>query len=596
MNQLPIRAEIDDQYKWDLSPIFNSVEHWETELTTVHDQLENIRAYEGHFADDNDTLAQVLDLFEEILRRVQRLRLYAQLKRNEDTENSAYLERLHKANQLDQEISKVTGMVRREIQAAGRETILQAVERTEKVGVYRQFFNNVLDLQKHGRCSAVEDLLADFSAIIESPTRVYSSITNNDIPARSVETPDGELVEVTGVNLVTQLRHPDRAFRRRAYQTVHKEYAAVKHTIATAYADKVKAQVTLAEARNYNSVREMAFRKPSYPETGMHIYLPVEVHEVMTTAIRDSLASLHQYYKQRKATLGLADLRAWDLDVPLADATEPTIPYPEARDHILSAVEPLGETYTNKLEKFFASNRIDVYETKNKENILAYGPWAYDTGSYLLLNYQNDVESLSILAHELGHAMHTEFLREAQLPVFATAARPIEEIPSYVHELLLIEHLRNEDDYALRQYAHDRLLDVLQGIYGAILHSLFTHKTYQMVENGEALTFDCITEIYTGLLSEFRAPIEIDRWAKRGWLIGSHARLPYHYYQYALGTVAALRTVEKLQNGIVTPNEYHDFLRAGGKMRAVEAFGSIGIDIRSREPFERACSTLEEHI
>lgn len=596
MSQLPTRADIDDQYKWDLSAIFESDEDWESEWTAVHNQLEDLREYEGHIARDDETLLRALQLFEEILRRTQRLRLYGQLKRNEDTENSAHQERLYKSNRLDRDVTKVTDMVRREIQAAGRETIMQAVETTEKLGVYKHFLDDVLRMARHARSSEVEDLLADFTEVIESPTRVYSSVTNNDIEPQSVETPEGEQVEVTGVNLGKYLRHRDRAFRRRAYQSVYEEHAAVKHTIATAYADKVKAQVALADARNYDSVREMAFNKSSYPETGLHIHLPVEVHDTLTAAIRDSLDPLHQYYERRKAILGLDELKAWDLGVPLADAHEPTVTYEDARDHILAAVEPLGDSYKNRLEEFFTSQRIDVYETQNKQNILAYGPWAYDTGSYILLNYQDDVRSMSILAHELGHAMHAEYLREAQSPAYATGARPIEEVPSFVHEILLAHHLLNVDDYALRQYARDRLLDMLQGIYGSTLHSLFTHKTYRTVKDGDDLTLDRIKEIYTDLLSEFRGPMEIDTWAKRGWLVGSHGRLPYHFYQYVLGRAGALRTVEQLLDGTVTPNEYHHFLRAGGTVRSVEAFETLGLDIQSREPFERACSAVEKHV
>jgi oligoendopeptidase F len=595
MNKLPTRADIDDQYKWDLSAIFESLEDWESEWTAVHNRLKGLREYEGCIARNDETLLRALRLFEEILRRTQRLRLYAQLKRNEDTENSAHQERLHKSNRLDRDVTKATDMVRREIQAAGRESIIQAVETNETLGAYKHFLDDVLRMGSHARSAEVEDLLADFTAVIESPTRVYSSVTNNDIEPQPVETPDGKQVEVTGVNLGRHLRHRDRAFRRRAYQSVFEEHTEVKHTIATAYADKLKAQVALADARNYDSVREMAFNKSSYPETGLHIQLPVEVHDILTAAIRDSLDPLHQYYERRKAILGIDELNAWDLDVPLVDAHEPTVAYEDARDHVLAAVEPLGDAYKNRLEEFFTSQRIDVYETQNKQNILAYGPWAYDTGSYILLNYQDDVRSMSILAHELGHAMHAEHLREAQSPAYATGACPIEEVPSYVHEILLAHHLLNVDDYALRQYARARLLDVLQGIYGSTLHSLFTHKTCQILENGEGLTLDRIEEIYTDLLSEFRGPMEIDTWAKRGWLVGSHGRPPYHFYQYALGTAGALRTVEQLLDGTVTQNEYHDFLRAGGTVRSVEAFETLGLDIQSREPFERPCSAVEEH-
>lgn len=97
-------------------------------------------------------------------------------------------------------------------------------------------------------------------------------------------------------------------------------------------------------------------------------------------------------------------------------------------------------------------------------------------------------------------------------------------------------------------------------------------------------------------MSQFRAPVAIDSWVQRGWLVGSHARLPYHYYQYALGVTGAFQIVEQLLNGEITPEEYHEFLRVGGTMRSVDAFEALGLDIRSQEPFRRACSAVQEHV
>lgn len=316
----------------------------------------------------------------------------------------------------------------------------------------------------------------------------------------------------------------------------------------------------------------------------------------MTAAIRGSLDPLHQCYEERKAILGLDELRVWDLDVSLTDAPEPTVPYEEAQDHVLAAVEPLGDTYQNRLAEFFESGRIDVYEARNKRNISGYAPWACDTGSYILLNYQDDVRSMSILAHELGHAMHTEYLREAQSPVYTTGPRPIAEIPSYVHELLLAKHLLDADGPALRQYAREHLLNVVLTMYGATLHSSFTHETFRVVESGKELTLDRIEEIYTGIVSEFRAPMTIDEGVEQGWLVSSYARPPYHFYQYVLGIVGALRSVERLLEGDLTAEEYHDFLQQGGTVRSVEAFETLGLDIQSQEPFERACATFEGYV
>ena len=606
MNEPPTRTAIDDQYTWDLSSVFESPDAWERELSAVEERLADLQDGEGDLA-DGDALLGTLETYEEVLRRTQRLELYARAKRNEDTEEAAHEERLRRAERLDREVTKRSDAVARAVVAAGSDAIERMIERTPGLSTYERFLRDVLRRSAHVRSPEVEALLAEFSDVVESPDRVFTTLTNNDVDPEPVEGPDGDRVAVSRVNLGTHLRHPDRAFRRRAYRSVHGAYADVGDTIARVYADKVRAQVALAEARNYGSVREMAFDKPSYPETGIHVDLPTEVHDALLEAVRGSLEPRHRYDERRRRTLGVDRLRAWDLAVPLVDGTEPTVPYDRACEYVLEAVEPLGRAYRDRLEEFLVARRVDVYETRRKQNILGYAISSYDDGSYLLLNYDDDVRSLSILAHELGHAMHVDHLREARRPVYATGPRPIEEVPSYVHEFLLARHLVGATDRgstpgsrpseALRRYARDRLLSTIAGgLYGAGMHSAFTHEAYQVVEGGGELTRERLDGLYAELRSAFHGPLEVDECVTRSWLVGSHARKPYHSYQYVLGITAALDVVERLLDGELSPEAYREFLEGGGTVRSVEAFERLGLDVRSPDPFERACATFGRYL
>lgn len=609
MSQVPTRDQIDEQYTWDLTALFESPDEWREEKAAAEARLDDLRDLEGDIT-DGEALLEALQSLEAVRRRVGRLALYAQLRRNEDTTDPERQERLHRSNRLAQEVTKATAAVRRAIQMAGRTELDSWVDATDGLAAFEPYLEDARRLAPHARSPEVEELLADLQEPLESPTRVYTTLTSNDIDPEPVVAPgpgpgpdgdddaadDSETVEATGVNLETHLRHPDRDFRRRAYQSVYGAYADVADTIATAYADKVTAQVALAEARNYDSVREMAFNRESYPETGLHIQLPTEVHDVAMAALADSLEPVHRRADLRRTFLGLDELRPWDTGVPLLDCDPPAVPYDEARGHILAAVEALGADYRDRLAALFDDRRFDVYETRRKQDIVAYAPWAYDTGPYVLMNYGDDLRSMAILAHELGHAMHAEHLREARSPLTATGPRPVEEVPSFVHELLLADHLLDADDPALRRAARLRQLGVGGTLYGAGMWSMFTHRTYRAVEDGEALTRDRIEGIYTDLRAEFRPSMPIDEWATRGWLKGSHAREPYHFYQYVLGATGALRTVERLREGSLSPAAYRDFLRGGGAVRSVEAFDRLGIDVTSRAAFERACAAYGRQV
>lgn len=605
MSSLPTRSEIDDEYTWDLSAIFDSPEAWEAERAAVEGRLDDLRRFEGDVLTDGEALLGALECYEEVLRRTQRLELYALLKRNEDTTDGTHEERLGAFRRLDRAVTKATDAIRREVQSAPADDILALVRSTDGLEAYRRFLEDLLRTSAHARSPEVEEVLADFGGVVESPGRIYTALTNNDVRPDPVAPPGDdtgsgaadEEVAVTAANRQTHLRHTDRAFRSRVYGSVYGAYANVEHTIATAYADKVKAQVALAGARNYDSVREMAFAKPTYPETGMRLDLPEAVHDTAIGTLRDNLDPLHRSLETRRGFLGVDDLRAWDLHVPLAEGPEPTVDYDAARDLVLEAVAPLGEAYCERLAAFLDEPRIDVYETERKQNIAGYAPSAYDTGAYLLLNYDGDVRSLSILAHELGHAMHASHLREANRPVYATSPRPIEEVPSYVHEFLLARHLMRSDDAALRRHGRAHLLEqVVGGLYGAGMHSAFTHESYRVVEEGGALTRDTVEELYVDLLSEFRAPMAVGDAERRGWLIGSYGREPYHFYQYVLGATAALDVVDRLLDGDLSPAAYREVLRGGGRLASLEAFEALGVDVRSPDPFDRATERFDELV
>ncbi len=191
--------------------------------------------------------------------------------------------------------------------------------------------------------------------------------------------------------------------------------------------------------------------------------------------------------------------------------------------------------------------------------------------------------------------MNISYLRDARRPLYATTPRPVEEVPSLLHELLLAQHFLDTDRY--RKHVFDRLLGTVGGnFYGTAIWSAFTYETYSVVEAGETLTADRLDDIYGELSEKFRSPIVPSDYSSSGWLAGSHAREPYHHYQYILGVVGATVIFDRLTDGTLSSEEYHDFLRTGGRQPAVETFADIGIDVCSPEPYERAVSVFADYL
>lgn len=593
MTDTPTRAELDDSYCWDLAGIFETGDDWAAEREAVAAAVDDLRGYRGRAVDSPGALGSVLELVEELRRRDQRLGLYARLRRNENVEDGANEDRLREYRALKSDLDAAVAAVAREVARADPDRVREFVRRGG-LERYDRYVETLLGRAEHVRGPAVEELLADLDEVVDAPVRHVRVVLDRDLDSPTVEGPDGDPVEVTRTRYRAGLRHPDREYRRRVYEAYHEALERHRHTLAAAYADKLKAQARLADARRYGSAREMAFRKPCYPETGMRVSLPESVHDAALDAVRANLDPLHRYYRLRADRLGVDDLRPWDRTARIAGPPEPTVPYEAAREHVLAAVEPLGEDYRDTLADFLDDDRVDVYETERKRSdVPAYCPSAYDAGAYVLMNYADDVQSLFFLVHELGHAMHVEYLRGANPPASATCPRPFEEVPSVLHELLLVDHLREAGDPALRAHAWNRLLHALQGnFFGAALWSQFTHRTYRLVEGGDELTADRADRVHADLRAEFYPGVAEADGVRSPWLASSLARKPYHYYQYVLGVAGALGVHRRLRDGSLSVGTYREVLRSTGRTDAVALFDRLGMDLESAAPFEAAAEAF----
>jgi oligoendopeptidase F len=590
MNSMPTRDEVPQEYKWDLTTIFATPDDWSAMLAETEALAESLRNRDSRSADD---LLDTLSDLEALVRREQRLGLYVQLRCNEDTGDPEREERRTEFRSVSDDVDRAKTAVRRRLRAHPPERVEEFVRENDDLAAFERYLDDAVRVDQHVRAPDVEEALTTLHH--DAPEQVFRALVNRDFEPPTVDGPDGDPVRVTRNNRTKHLTSEDREFRRRVYEAFRDELTASKHAIATAYAEKVKTQSNLAAVRNFDTVRERIFNQQSYPETGLRIDFPPDAHDALLDALQSNLEPHHRHLCLRRDRLGVEELRPWDTNVPLADGDRPEIPYDEAREHLLTAVEPLGEEYRNRLAAFLDDGRIDVYETEEKySDITAYCPSSYDTGAYVLANY-DDLRSLFVLFHELGHAMNTSYLREARRPLYATTPRPVEEVPSLLHELLLARHLIETGQY--REYVFDRLLDTVDGnFFGAGMWSTFTYETYDVVETGGTLTPERLDEVYSDHHEEFHAPVVPDEYTRSGWLTGSHAREPYHFYQYVLGVVGATVVIDRLMDGTLSPEEYHDFLRTGGQKRAVETFADLDIDVRAADPYERAVSVFEDYL
>ncbi|MFB6131078.1 MAG: oligoendopeptidase F, partial [Salinigranum sp.] len=524
MSSVPERSDVDAEYKWDLESMYVSDEEWEAAFEEVRDRVDDLAAYEGRATESPETLLELLELRESLMREVSTVVSYATLRSSEDTRNQEYQALSAKAESLAAEARSAASFLEPELQQLHREHIEEFVEEEPALAEYDHYFDDVLRLKPHTRSKEIEELLADLSEVTGASSEIYNMLSNADMEFPTVEDPDGEGVEITQGNFTKLQKNPDRAFRRDVYEAFYDRWADVRNSVGTALKNSAKADVKLARARNYDTARQSALDGPN---------VPVEVYDNLVDTVRDNLDFLHRHAELKRAALEVDELRMWDLYMSITGEEGPEIDYGQAVEYVVESVAPLGEAYQSRLAEGLDSRWVDVYENRGKQSG-AFSAGTYDTQPFILMNYQDDISSMFTLAHELGHSLHSELAKEEQPWQYAGYDIFVAEVASTVNETLLTHHLlETVEDDEFRRHVLDEYLERFRStLYRQTMFADFELRFHEVAEEGGALTPDRFDQLYGDLKAEFYEPAAIDDRIRREWMRIPHFYYGYYVYQY----------------------------------------------------------------
>jgi oligoendopeptidase F len=589
MSSVPERSEIAAEYKWDLDSIYASDEEWEAAFAEVKEQIPDLREYEGRVTEDGETLLAALEREEAVMRELSKVVSYANLRSAEDTRNQEFQALSARAQSLSAEAQSAVSYIEPELQALSRDEVAELVDEEPGLEPYDHYLDDVLRMKPHTRSTEVEELLADLSEVTGAASDVYTMLTNADMEFPTVENPEGEAVEITQSNFTKLQKHPDRYFRRRVHEEFYDRWADVRNTVGSALKNSVTKDVKMANVRGYDTAREAALNGPN---------VPVEVYDTLLETVRRHLHHLHYHAELKRDAHDLDDLRMWDLYVSLTGEESPTVEYDQAVEYITDAIAPLGAEYRERMAEGLDSRWVDVYENRGKRSG-AFSAGTYDTQPYILMNYQDDVESMFTLAHELGHSMHSELANESQPWQYASYDIFTAEVASTVNETLLTHHLLDTvDDPEFRMHVLDQYLERFRStLYRQTMFADFELRIHEVVEDDGALTPDRLDSLYGDLKAEFYEPAVADERIEREWMRIPHFYYNFYVYQYATGISAAVAIVERvLDEGEPAAAAYREALRLGGREYPLEVLRTAGVDLTEPDPIESALAVYGDYL
>ncbi len=589
MSSVPERSEIEETYRWELDSLFENDEEWEQGYETAANELSTLREFEGELTDDATTLARFFDRYQEVMRQVENVYTYARLRSDENTQDSEAQAMLTRAKSLYTDASTATSFLEPELQTLDRESTEAFFEQEQELETYDHYIDDVLRGKPHTRSQEVEALLSDLGEVTGAPGEIYNMLSNADMTFPSVEGPDGEDTQITLSNFTTLLKDPDREFRQRVYEAYFDEWETVRNSVGAAYRNSVKKNEKLASARNYDTPRKASLDGPN---------IPTAVYDTLVDTVRDNLDTLHRHAALKRDVIGADDLQMWDLYVPMVEDEGPELPYEDACEYVIDAVEPLGESYQSRLAEGLDSRWVDVYETEGKRSG-AYSSGTYDSQPYILMNYQDDVDSMYTLAHELGHSLHSELASDAQPYIYASYSLFIAEIASTVNETLLTHHMLEtvQDDHLRKHVLNEYLERFRSVLFRQTMFAEFEHRAHQRSQNGEPLTPDALDDLFADIKGAYYEPAAVDDRIAREWMRIPHFYRAFYVFQYATGISAAVSLVKSIrEEGEPAAERYRDLLRAGSHGYPLDILKEAGVDLTEPAPIEDAIDVYDETL
>ena len=592
MNHIKERREVPKEFQWNLERIFKTDEEFQKEIEAVRKQIDEFAKLEGHTTESAKTLYRSITAGNEIERRLNKLYTYASMKSDEDvanTENQAKKEQV--VNLYNYASSKMYFQTP-ELLNTEKEVIESFYQAEPKLLEHKTNIEEVYRYKPHTLPKEEEKLLSNLSSAFGNDETTYGYLTDSDLDFGTIHDENGVEVPLTDTNFSIYIKSPKREVRKEAFERLYEVYKQFQNTITATFNGAIKQNVAMAHIKHYKTSFEAALFGDE---------LDPIVYDTLVSSVRNHLDVLHDYYRLRKEVLNLKDLHLYDVYTNLVPDTDTKYPFETASRLVLDALKPLGDAYINDLKQAFTEGWIDIYPNKNKRGG-AYSSGSYDTMPYVLLNYQDKLDDVSTLAHELGHSMHSFYTRKNQPYQYGDYPIFVAEVASTVNELLLAKHmLKVSTNKNERLAILNQLLELFKGtIYRQVMFAEFEKYAYDLVEQDEVITPDKLCKKYYELNQDyFGSDVVVDKEIAYEWEKVPHFYYHFYVYKYATGISAACHIVEGILSGDEAKRDaYLKMLANGCRENPLNTLKIAGVDMTDKEVYESAirmfADTIEE--
>ena len=572
-------------FEWDLTEIYQSVADWEHALERVNAQIEALNAFNGTLGDSSSDLLAAMRAYSDANKEAARVYVYTSLDRDADQREPGAQARFGLSRQMFTNLGQATAWINPELLAVGESKVNSYIEQEPRLGDFEFHFRDVFRQAPHTLSQDVEGILAQASMALSSPQQIYENYANADIPWPTVVLSEGDEVTLSQAGYGFWRAAPNRADRKLVFDSFWETWNQFSDGMGATLAAEVQSNIFSARVRGHESVLSNNLFDDG---------LPSEAYTQLVTQVNDALPLFHRYLKLRGRMLGIDDLRYYDIYPPLVELETGVFDIQRSKEITFAALAPFGDRYLELLEYGLNQDWMHSHPQPGKRSGAYMNGSIYDVHPYVLLNHNDDYESLSTFAHEWGHAVHSMLANNNNPYETAGYSTFIAEMASTINEILLQEYMiTNARSKEERLYYLGGALEQIRGtFFRQTMFAEFELKIHEVAESGQPLTGPKFTEIYGDLLKRYHGHdlgvLSIDDAYKAEWAYIPHFYYDFYVFQYATSISGAAWFAEQFLAGDgAVRDAFIRVLSAGGSDYPHEILlNEAGLDMTKPEAYE----------